>query len=209
MAQAARDQNRIPTLLGVSSVDFSTPTTVAVNPTTHAVLVEGSNADGSIIAVGNIAHDSADSGNPIKIGLKSFSPDGTTPGTAVAENDRTDGKADLDGRMYTNTEHPRWWSFHSDGSTALTDQSVQADPGDGFQIVITEIIVSTGAATAMNVFFEEGSTKILGPWYLEAVSGRGVFWQGKKHVTASTAVTVTTSASIAQSVDVQGYIQAV
>jgi len=42
MAEAARDQNRVTTLLGVSSVDFLTSTTAAVNPTTHAVLIEGS-----------------------------------------------------------------------------------------------------------------------------------------------------------------------
>ncbi len=163
----------------------------------------------STLTGGGVAHDSVDSGNPHKIGFKAYSPDGTTPGTAVAELDRTDGKADLDGREFVNNEHPRWWSFHSDGSSALTDTSVQADPGDGFQIVITEIIFSTGAATACNIFFEEGSTKVLGPWYLEAIAGRGVFWQGKKHITASTAVTVTTSAAINQSLDIQGYIQAV
>ena len=117
--------------------------------------------------------------------------------------------SDLNRRHYVNTRSAWTWSFHSDGSSALTDQSVASDPGDGFQLVITEIIFSTGAATACNIFFEEGSTKILGPWYLEAVAGRGVFWQGEKKVTASTALTVTTSAAIAQSLDVQGYIQAV
>lgn len=39
---APRDQNRIPTLLGVSSIDFGGTVTVAVNPSTHAVLIEGS-----------------------------------------------------------------------------------------------------------------------------------------------------------------------
>lgn len=165
-------------------------------------------SDGASVS-GDVAHDTTDAGEPVKIGYKAYSPDGTTPGTAVAENDRTNAKGDLDGRLFTNTRHPRWWSYHSDGSSALTDASVQADPGDGFEIVITEITFSTGAATACNIFFEEGSTKILGPWYLEAVAGRGLVWRGEKHVTASTALTVTTSAAIAQSVDVQGYIQAV
>lgn len=165
-------------------------------------------SDGASIS-GDVAHDSADAGEPVKIGMRAFSPDGTTPGTAVAENDRTNAKGDLDGRLLINDEHPRWWSYHEDSSSALTDASVQADPGDGFQIVITEIMFSTGAATACNIFFEEGSTKILGPWYLEAVAGRGLFWKGKKHVTASTAVTVTTSVAIAHGLDIQGYIQAV
>lgn len=40
--QAKRDQNRVPTLLGVDSIGFAAPTTAAVNPSTHAMLVEGS-----------------------------------------------------------------------------------------------------------------------------------------------------------------------
>lgn len=163
----------------------------------------------AVITGGAIAHDSADSGNPLKIGFKAYSPDGTTPGTAVAEGDRTDAKADLDGRQYVNTEAPRHWSYHEDSSSALTDATVQAAPGAGFEVVITEIIFSTGAATACNIFFEEGSTKVLGPWYLEAVAGRGLVWRGNKHITANTAVTVTTSAAIAHGLDIQGYIQAV
>lgn len=42
MAEASRDQNRVTSLLGVSSSGFVTPTTVAVNPLSHAMLVEGS-----------------------------------------------------------------------------------------------------------------------------------------------------------------------
>jgi hypothetical protein len=38
MSQAPRDENRIPTLLGVDSTLFETPTTVAVNSTTHELL---------------------------------------------------------------------------------------------------------------------------------------------------------------------------
>lgn len=299
MAQAPRDQNRIPTLLGVDDIAFTTPTTVAVDATTHAMLVEASfspsgtqdvnitkvggtaialgqttmsaslpvtlasdqasipvtvsgvstlaeqqtqttalgtllttsafnavfgtagSADSQVLTIqgvagmqyirsgGEIANDSADSGNPLKIGTIAYSPDGTTPGTAVTELDRTNAKGDLDGRIYINTIHPRHGNFHSDGSSALTDTSVVADPGDGFQVVLTGIFFSTGAATACNIFFEEGSTKILGPWYLEAVAGRGLQWKGEKFVTASTAVTVTTSAAIAQSLDVDYYIQAV
>lgn len=176
---------------------------------TSAVITSGTITTVSTLTGGGIAHDSADSGNPHKMGAKAYSPDGTAPGTAVAEADRTDLKADLDGRLFTNSTHPRSLSFHSDGSSALTDTSVAADPGDGFQIVVTSIIFSTGAATACNIFFEEGATKVLGPWYLEATAGRGVVWTGNKPITASTALTVTTSAAIAQSLDVCYFIQAV
>lgn len=40
MAQAKRDQNFVPTLLAVSSMDGSTPTTVYADPTTHRLLVD-------------------------------------------------------------------------------------------------------------------------------------------------------------------------
>ena len=46
MAQAPRDQNRIPTLLGVDSVLFTTPTTVAVDATTHELLVQANISSG-------------------------------------------------------------------------------------------------------------------------------------------------------------------
>lgn len=173
-------------------------------------IVSGTITTVTTLTGGGVAHDSADSGNPHKLGAVAYSPDGTTPGTAVAEGDRTNLKADLDGRLFVSADHPRRGHKHLDGSSAYTDEVVVADPGDGFQVVITAITVSTGAATALNFFLEEGSTKIFGPIYLEAVAGRGFTQTGMYlPVTASTAVTITTSAAIAQSIDIDYFIQAV
>ena len=160
---------------------------------------------------GGVAHDGADTGNPHKVGFKAYSPDGTTPGTAVAEADRTDAKADLDGRLYVNTVSPVLWSYHENSSSALTDAAVKASPGAGFAIFVTDIVFSTGAATACNIFFEEGASTVLGPWYLEATAGRGLalHFTTPKMITASTALTVTTSAAIAHGLDVTGYVAAV
>jgi hypothetical protein len=41
MANALRDKNRVPTILGVSSVDGTTPIRVKVNPNTGAMLIDG------------------------------------------------------------------------------------------------------------------------------------------------------------------------
>lgn len=173
-------------------------------------IVSGTITTVTTLTGGGVAHDSADSGNPHKLGAVAYSPDGTTPGTAVAEGDRTNLKADLDGRLLVSADHPRRGHKHLDGSSAYTDEVVVADPGDGFQVVITAITVSTGAATALNFFLEEGSTKIFGPIYLEAVAGRGFTQTGMYlPVTPSTAVTITTSAAIAQSIDIDYFIQAV
>lgn len=100
------------------------------------------------------------------------------------------------------------WSYHENSSSSLTDVVVQTAPGTGFSLYVTDIVASTGAATALNIFFEEGATTVLGPYYLEAVSGRGLAIQFRtpKKITENTALTVTTSAAIAHGIDVIGYV---
>ena len=42
MSNAPRDDNRVTTILGVDSATYTTPTTIAVDPTTHRVLTQNS-----------------------------------------------------------------------------------------------------------------------------------------------------------------------
>jgi hypothetical protein len=168
-------------------------------------------SDGASVS-GDVAHDAGDAGEPVKIGAKAYSPDGTTPGVAVAENDRTNLKADLDGIQYVNTWSPQNFSYHDDDAAAVTtDGAVKADPGDGFAVFITDIVFSIGAATASSIFLEEGTTKILGPYYLEAIAGRGlaIHFETPKRCTASTAILVTNTGSILFSIDILGFVAAV
>ncbi len=160
--------------------------------------------------IGSVADDTVTPGNPVMVGGMAKSPDGTDPGSVSAENDTARAITDLNRRVFVNTDHPRSLHKHLDGTTAYTDESIAADPGDGFQIIITNIIGSNGEAIALNFFLEEGSTKIFGPVYLPAVAGSG-FCSGpiRLPVTASTAVTLTSSAANDQSFDIDYYIQAV
>lgn len=159
---------------------------------------------------GTVADDATTPGNPVMTGGFAKSPDGTDPGNVSAENDVTRFITDLNRRQYVNTNHPNAHAYHENSSSALTDATVASAPGAGLQIVVTNIRCSTGAATAWNMFFEEGSTTVIGPIYLEAVAGRG-FCSGPiwKPITANTALTVTTSAAIAHSIDVEYIIQKV
>lgn len=195
--------NAIGKLAANSGVDIGD---VDVTSLPNVTLAAGTNTNE---VVGDIAHDTGVSGNPVQTAGAAQDMDDTAPPNRVsAESDVTRFATDRDGTQFVHPHGPQVWSYHSDGSSALTDASVHGAPGAGLSIYITDIVVSTGAATAMNVFFEEGASKVLGPYYLEAVAGRGlcIHFQTPKKITANTAVTVTTSAAIAQAVDVTGFV---
>jgi hypothetical protein len=158
--------------------------------------------------VGDAAHDAAAAGNPVLVAGSAQNTDDTAPPNRVsAESDATRLATDLDGSLFVRPHGPQVWSYHSNGSSALTDASVHAAPGAGLSLYVTDIIVSTGAATAMNFFLKEGASTVFGPIYLEAVAGRGFChrFATPKKITANTALTITTSAAIAQSVDITGF----
>lgn len=59
MSNAKRDQNNVPTLLGVSNVDGVTPVVIYADPVTHRLLVDNASAGSNIISSG--------SGSPVSI----------------------------------------------------------------------------------------------------------------------------------------------
>ena len=185
---------------GVLSVDDNGGALTVDNAGTFAV---------QATAVGTVADDAITPGAPVMVGGQAVSPDGTDP-TSVAEADVVRFRTDLNRRLYVATNHPRTWRYHLNTSTAQTDTSIQAAPGAGLRVVITNIQFTSGAATAINLFLEEATTTIWGPIYLEAVAGRG-YVSGPIFlpITANTAVTYTTSAAIAHAVDILGFIEAV
>jgi hypothetical protein len=179
-----------------------------ITGTVTANLAAGTNTNE---IVGDVAHSAGIAGNPVTLGGVSIDTDDTAPPNRVdAEADATRIGVDRDGTVFVRTHGPQMWSYHYDGSTAQTDTSVKAAPGAGLSHYITSITFASGAATAINAFFEEGATIVLGPYYLEAVAGRGVHlvFPTPKKITANTALTWTSSASIAQSLDVMGFTAA-
>jgi hypothetical protein len=154
--------------------------------------------------VGTVAHDGADSGAPLKVGWRAD----TTFQTAVSDGDRVDALADVYGVLNVRGDHPNKWSYHEDSSSTLTGASVQSAPGAGLSVYVTDIILSLGAATALNLVLKESSTVIVGPLYLEAVNGRTIHvrFHTPKKCTANTALTVTTSAALAHGLDILGFI---
>jgi len=62
MTEASRDQNHIPTLLGVSSVDQTTPVPVYADPTTHRLLVDLGGGSGGTVTEVSVASANGFSG---------------------------------------------------------------------------------------------------------------------------------------------------
>jgi hypothetical protein len=105
--------------------------------------------DGTVTAsntAGDVAHDSADSGNPVKIGAVAKSADPT----AVANGDRANLYTDLNGKLivmpYTLPENQIYGS-NASAITDTTSTSIIAAAGAGIRNYITSILVTNSHAT--------------------------------------------------------------
>jgi len=101
------------------------------------------------------------------------------------------------------------WSYHENSSSALTDTTVHASCGTGLFNYIDSITFSIGGATAASLLIEDSTTTtILGPYYLEAIAGRGfniTFPYGKKQTNSATLISVTTTGAVAHGLDITGF----
>ena len=159
------------------------------------------------IAQGNIAHDSADSGSPVKVGTKAVLFDGTAPpNAAVAEGDRTNAIGDEYGRVYVCDVHPNYWSVSADYAAAQTNTSIKAAPGAGLSLYITDILISNGA-TAGNITLLDGSGGTVKWEIYPAINGGCVSnLRTPIKLTANTALCITSTSCTTHSLTICGFI---
>ena len=134
-----RDQNAN----GQATMANSTPVAIASDQST-------------LPAGGNVAHDSVDSGNPVKQGFKATTA--LSGLTLVASADRTDGFAGIDGvqiiRPHCNLEDIVTGILaNTDGAST----SVIAAQGAGIKTYITSVIIANSSATAVTVDLRDGA----------------------------------------------------
>lgn len=133
MSNAPRDDNRNTTILGVDSVTFLVPTTIAVDPDSHAILTKSSSGgSASTSTLSNVAGSA-------------------TSVTLLASN-----TARLGGSIYNDSTAILYVKFGTPAST--TSFNVEMYSNDYFEIpfnysgIITGIWISaTGAARVMEV----------------------------------------------------------
>jgi hypothetical protein len=107
--------------------------------------------------VGNVAHDGADSGAPVKTGGRARSSEIA----AVANDDRVDSVYDLTGKQivlpYANPENFVSGAITS-AMTGTTSTSLIAAPASGLRNYITQITVSNSHATVgTDIIIQDGS----------------------------------------------------
>lgn len=108
---------------------------------------------GTRAVAGDVAHDAADSGNPIKVGYKAIAH-GTNP-TAVAAADRTDAYANRAGIPFTLGGHPNAVTLEAAYTAAQTDTAIITIAA-GLKIVVTQIQMTADNANTVDVGFRVG-----------------------------------------------------
>jgi hypothetical protein len=106
---------------------------------------------GTRTVAGDVASDTSDSGNPVKVGAKGVS---ALP-TAVTTGDRVDLTADLFGRLLTAQIDPAQQvtkSYNDTSSRAAASAQNVWDPTSGKKIAVTSLTISTYGTTAGRIF---------------------------------------------------------
>ncbi len=164
-------------------------------------------------AAGDVAHDAADSGNPVKVGGKAVAHDGTEPGTAVAENDRANFTTDRYGRQLVQPVHPNFWSVTANYGSAQTDTELKAAPGAGYALRITDIVFSNGPTAGNMKLTEDGgggsAADILETMYFAANGGAALHFTTPIPLTANLSLEITSVTVTNHSVTINGYTEAV
>jgi hypothetical protein len=162
-------------------------------------IVSGTVTTVSTLTGGGVAHDAADSGNPIKIGFKVES----TPSAQVcADADRTDGIADMDGAQFVRegcTLGDCLYESVSNTNGSATASAVFTT-GAGVRNVITDITVYNASATAGFIIFTDGSGGTT-MWTMPLPAGGGA--------THAFRTPLRTSANVALYFDVSGALTTV
>lgn len=197
-------------------------TTTNIGVTLAASLPAGTNAIGNVsvtgvtvvssltsLTGGAVAHDAADSGNPIKIGLKAESS--LSGATMVADGDRTDAYADLDGVQIVKNGTP-WGDLLSERqadtagtSNAFTTFGATASARN----MITQVTIHNSHATTNGyVDFRDGTAGAIFFTFPAPATGGCVvhFDPPLRQPTANTALAYDVSAAISTIyISVNGY----
>jgi len=145
-------------------------------------------SDQSVLpAGGNVAHDAADSGNPVKIGAKAKS---SLAGiTLVAADDRTDSFADIDGISLSKPYSTNADIIAGTGSSANTSDTAVTGLAGGaanvFAYITSIQVVNTSASNALITFKNGNDGAVLAYTIAPAAGGSNLVFPTPLKVTSA------------------------
>lgn len=111
----------------------------------------------STLTGGGVAHDGADSGNPVKVGAKAIAA--LSGATLVAAADRADNQADLDGALLVRQNYALGDLVNGNASnTDGTSTQVLAAGAAGVKNYITDVTITNTSATNIYVELKDNTT---------------------------------------------------
>lgn len=157
--------------INVAQINGVTPLMGAGNTGTGSprVTIASDNAALATTPAGNVAHDAADSGNPVKVGARATN----ASITAVANNDRVDLITDLNARLVTSpyTVPENLISGVTAAVIGTTDTAIIAAQGVGVRIYVSTICVTNSHATVDTLTEIKDSVTVI--WRVFAKSAGG------------------------------------
>jgi hypothetical protein len=127
------------------------------------------NLKATVIAAGDVAHDSPDSGNPVKVGAKAY----TSSITSVANADRVDLIADKQGALIVVPNKPR--EFIRTQTTTITASTTETTiitaGGAGVFNDIISLTITNSSATATLVTLKDATAGTTRAVYSIAANG--------------------------------------
>lgn len=148
-----------------------------VNVGTMAALPAGSNAIGSVVSAGNVAHDAADSGNPLKVGGKAY----TSAPAAVADGDRVDQAMTLRGAAHA--------------VFVRTDGTV-VDPDEAAEVALTKSTAYFNAAAGSTKYLVATGAQVLTDYFIENPDAAAKGYLQFFNAASTAAVTLGTTAPV-------------
>jgi len=148
--------------------DMSTSAQTAAIQTAVEIMDDWDNAasDGASVS-GDVAHDAADAGEPVKIGGRAQVP--TAQLEEVADNDRADGAFDRQGRLAVWLGYPVQTAIINDSTNG--NNTIQAAAGAGLRIAVMGYHIVSDGTTDVRWEDGAGGTAFTGQIPLQAREG--------------------------------------
>ncbi len=151
----------------------------------------------STLTGGGVAHDSADSGNPHKVGAKATTA--LSGVTLVADADRTDNRSAVDGALLVRgvclEDVVQERTTNTDGASTAFASGLAA-PGAGVRLWITNVTIANSSASFCTVDLRDGSGgSVLWTVPVPATGGAVVRFDPPLKLSANTALAFDASAA--------------